>query len=51
MSHKNLSWDGCNTQEKWKNKGCAIFFLGGGGAGGKKGDYGGGGGDKQGVLC
>ena len=26
-----FSWDGCNTQEKWKTKAMQIFFFGGGG--------------------
>ena len=26
----SFSWDGCNTQEKWKTKAMQIFFLGGG---------------------
>ena len=32
----NSSWDGCNTQEKWKTK-VMQFFFGGGGGGGQLG--------------
>ena len=35
----SFSWDGCNTQEKWKTK-VMQFFLGGGGAGADKVRYG-----------
>ena len=33
-----FSWDGCNTQEKWKTKVIQFFWGGGGGVGGEGGN-------------
>ena len=35
-----FSWDGCNTQEKWKTKAMQIFFFFFGGGGVNKVHYG-----------